>query len=139
MMQDVISRVICGGVAVGLALLAGIRVSAQGDPAAGQGVFDQKCAICHSVAADLSHGLLGPNLVGVVGRAAGTVPGWDFSAALKDSKVVWTEENLNKWLTDTTAFVPMAQMDLKVPNRNEREDVISYLKNLKASDSLKAK
>ena len=124
---------------MGLALVAVSWVSAQGDPAAGQAVFDQKCASCHSVAADLTHGLLGPNLVGVVGRTAGTVAGWDFSPALKDSKVTWTEENLNKWLTDTTAFVPMAQMDLKVPSRFEREDVISYLKSLKPNESLKAK
>ena len=122
---------------MGLALVAASWVSAQGDPAAGQAVFDQKCASCHSVAADLTHGLLGPNLVGVVGRTAGTVAGWDFSPALKDSKVIWTEENLNKWLTDTTAFVPRAQMDLKVPSRFEREDVISYLKSLKPNESAK--
>ena len=122
-----------------LVLLAVNGLNAQGDPAAGQAVFEQKCASCHSVAADLTHGLLGPNLVGVVGRTAGTVTGWDFSPALKDSKVIWTEENLSKWLTDTSAFVPMAQMDLKVPSRFEREDVISYLKNLKPNESLKAK
>ncbi len=132
------SHLVYGSVAV-LALLAVSGLDAQGDPAAGQAVFEQKCSSCHSVAADLTHGLLGPNLVGVVGRTAGTVAGWDFSPALKDSKVIWTEENLNKWLTDTTAFVPMAQMDLKVPSRFEREDVISYLKNLKPNESLKAK
>jgi cytochrome c len=121
-----------GSVVAGLALLAGSLVNAQGDPAAGQVVFDQKCASCHSVASDLTHGLLGPNVVGVVGRTAGTIAGWDFSTALKDSKVIWTEESLNKWLTDSTAFVPRAEMDLKVPNRIEREDVISYLKSLKA-------
>ena len=126
------SRIARGLVVVGLAVLAVSLIHAQGEPAAGRTVFEQKCASCHSVAADLSHGLLGPNLVGVVGRTAGTVAGWDFSQALKDSKVVWTEENLNKWLTDTTAFVPMAQMDLKVPNRIEREDVIAYLKSLKS-------
>jgi cytochrome c len=116
---------------VGLAFLAITGVLAQADPAAGQGVFNSKCGSCHSVESDLSHSLLGPNLVGVVGRPAGTVAGWDFSTALKDSKVTWTEENLQKWLTDTTAFVPGAKMDLKVPNRIEREDVIAYLKTLK--------
>ena len=115
----------------GLAFLAIPGVGAQADPAAGQSVFNQKCSSCHSVEADLSHGLLGPNLIGVVGRPAATVAGWDFSNALKDSKVVWTEENLQKWLTDSTAFVAGAKMDLKVPNRFEREDVIAYLKTLK--------
>jgi cytochrome c2 len=116
---------------VGLAPLARIPLLAQADPAAGKVLFEQKCASCHSVAADLQHGLLGPNLVGVVGRTAGTVDGWDFSSALKDAKVVWTEDNLHKWLTDSTAFVGGAKMDLKVPSRIEREDLIAYLKTLK--------
>jgi cytochrome c len=123
--------------AAGLTFLAVSLIHAQGDPKSGQTVFDQKCSSCHSVTADGAHGLLGPNLVGVVGRPAGTVAGWDFSQALKDSKMVWTEENLDKWLTDTTAFVPMAQMDLKVPSRIEREDVIAYLKSLKPNGSPK--
>jgi cytochrome c len=120
-----------GTVTMGLALLVVIRAFAQADPTAGQGVFNQKCASCHTVTADLAHGLLGPNLVGVIGRTAGTMAGWEFSTALKDSKVIWTEEILSKWLTDSTAFVAGAKMDLKVPSRFEREDVIAYLKSLK--------
>jgi len=126
------SRVIFGAVAVSLTCLAVPRAFAQADSAAGQAVFNQKCASCHTVTADLAHGLLGPNLVGVIGRTAGAMAGWDFSPALKESKVIWTDENLNKWLADSTAFVPRAQMDLKVPSRFEREDVIAYLKTLKA-------
>jgi cytochrome c len=121
-----------GAITVGLAILAVARPFAQADPAAGQTVFNQKCGSCHTVTADLAHGLLGPNLVGVIGRPAGTVAGWDFSPALKDSKVIWTDENLNKWLTDSRAFVAGTEMDLKVPSRLEREDVIAYLKTLKA-------
>ena len=124
-------RVVCCAAAVGLALLTGSRVSAQGDPAAGETLFSQKCASCHSVSSDMAHGLLGPNLVGVAGRAAGTVPGWDFSAALKESKLSWTDENLHKWLTDPPALVPKTEMALKVPSRLEREDLIAYLKTLK--------
>ena len=126
------SIVVSSVFAVGLVFLAITGLWAQADPAAGQNVFTQKCGSCHSVEADLSHGLLGPNLIGVVGRTAGTVAGWDFSTALKESKLVWTEENLHKWLTDSTALVPGAKMDLKVPGRIEREDVIAYLKTLKA-------
>ena len=127
-------RVFFGAVVVGGISLAIAEAAPQADPAAGQSVFSQKCASCHTVTADLAHGLLGPNLVGVVGRPAGTMAGWDFSPALKESKVTWTEENLNKWLTDSTAFAPGAQMDLKVPSRIEREDVIAYLKTLKAKE-----
>jgi cytochrome c len=110
------------------------RLAAQGDVAAGQTVFSQKCASCHSVTPDLGHGLLGPNLVGVLGRTSGTVAGWDFSPALKDAKLVWTEETMGKWLTDSAALVPGAKMDLKVPNRFEREDVVAYLKSLKPKE-----
>jgi cytochrome c len=124
-------RVFSGAVVVGAISLAIVQAAPQADPAAGQGVFSQKCASCHTVTPDLAHGLLGPSLVGVLGRTAGTMAGWDFSPALKESKVTWTEENLNKWLTDSTAFVPRAQMDLKIPSRIEREDVIAYLKTLK--------
>jgi cytochrome c len=118
-------------IGVGAVFLAASRGFAQGDAAAGETTFTLKCAQCHAVSDDLKHGLLGPNLVGVVGRPAGQVVGWDFSPALKDSKMAWTEENLNKWLTDSMAFLPGVKMDIKVPNRFEREDVIAYLKNLK--------
>ncbi len=127
-----ICRVFSGAIVGGAISLAIVQAAPQADAVAGQGVFSQKCASCHPVTPDLAHGLLGPNLVGVVGRTAGTMAGWDFSPALKESKVTWTEENLNKWLTDSTAFAPGAQMELKVPSRIEREDVIAYLKTLKA-------
>ena len=126
------SRLVFAVIALGLASAAAARVAAQADPAAGQGVFNQKCASCHTVTPDLAHGLLGPNLVGIIGRTAGTAAGWDFSPALKDSKVVWTDETLHKWLTDSAAFAAGVKMDLKVPSRIEREDVIAYLKTLKA-------
>ena len=125
------SRVFFAVIAVGLSAAASTWAAAQADPAAGQAVFNQKCASCHTVTSDLAHSFLGPNLVGVTGRTAGTMAGWDFSPALKDAKVVWTDENLHKWLTDSTAFVAGAKMDLKVPSRIEREDVIAYLKTLK--------
>ena len=125
------SRVFFAAIAVGLGAAASTWAAAQADPAAGQAVFNQKCASCHTVTPDLAHGLLGPNLVGVTERPAGTMAGWDFSPALKDAKVVWTDENLHKWLTDSMAMVPGAKMDLKVPSRIEREDLIAYLKTLK--------
>lgn len=126
-------RAVCGTLIAALTALMVVRAFAQADAAAGQAVFNQKCASCHTATADLAHGLLGPNLVGVVDRAAGTAAGWDFSAALKAAKVTWTEENLDKWLTDSKGFVAGTQMDLRVPSRVEREDVIAYLKTLKVN------
>jgi cytochrome c2 len=106
---------------------------AQADVANGRIVFNQKCANCHTMATEPAHGPKGPNLMGVIGRTAGTIEGWDFSSALRASGVVWTEENLNKWLTDPDAFVPGSQMPLKVPIRFEREDVIAYMRSAQAT------
>jgi cytochrome c len=126
------ARIAIGTLIVAVTCSAVGRLAAQADPKAGQTVFGQKCASCHTVTPDLAHGLLGPNLVGVAGRAAATAAGWDFSPALKDSKLTWTDENLQKWLTDSAAMVPGAKMDLKVPSRIEREDLIAYLRSLQA-------
>jgi cytochrome c len=73
--------------------------------------------------------------MGVIGRTAGTIPGWDFSRALKASGVVLTEENLNKWLIDPEVLVPGSQMPLKTPSRLEREDVIGYMMSVNAEAS----
>jgi len=107
-----------------------VPASAQGDSDAGQTVFAQKCAACHTTEAGGAHHLLGPNLRGVVGRSAGTVEGWDFSAALQATKVDWDEENLNKWLTDPAVFASGTPMEMKVPDRFEREDLIAYLESV---------
>ena len=127
------SRIVFGALAASLALVWVASAFAQADAAAGQIVFNQKCANCHTMATEPAHGPKGPNLMGVIGRTAGTIEGWEFSPALRASGVVWTEENLNKWLTDPDVFVPGSQMPLKVPIRFEREDVIAYIRSVKAS------
>ena len=126
------SCTVFGALAASLVLVWVVPAFAQADLAAGRIVFNQKCASCHTMASDPAHGPKGPNLMGVIGRTAGTLAGWDFSPALRASGVVWTEENLNKWLTDPDVFVPGAQMPLKVPDRFEREDVIAYIRSVKA-------
>ena len=131
------SHVIVAALAAGLALFSVAWAFAQADVAAGRIVFNQKCANCHTMATEPAHGPKGPNLMGVIGRTAGTIEGWEFSPALRASGVVWTEENLNKWLTDPDVFVPGSQMPLKVPIRFEREDVIAYIRSVKASTEVK--
>lgn len=117
---------------------------AQGDVGAGRIVFSQKCASCHTISADGAHGPKGPNLMGVIGRTAGSIAGWEFSPALRASglefhprnkpMLVWTEEDVDKWLADPAVFVPGSRMDLKMPNRVEREDVIAYLRTVSDSE-----
>jgi cytochrome c len=112
----------------------------QTDAANGGRIFNQKCASCHTISADLAHSPKGPNLMGVIGRTAGSIMGWEFSPALRASGLefhprgkpflVWTEQNLDQWLIDPASFVPGSRMDLKMADRIERADVIAYLKNL---------
>ena len=74
---------------VGLVALASGSVLAQeGDPAAGEKVFN-KCKACHVLDAETNR--VGPYLHGVFGRPAGTAEGFNYSSAMKDSGIVWSE------------------------------------------------
>lgn len=110
--------------AVAIALLcAAGPAGATGNVARGQTLY-KGCADCHSIA---ENGV-GPMHKGVVGRKAGTVPGYDYSPDLKSSGIVWTEENLDKWLTGPQAMVPETKMFFDVPDAQDRADIIAFLK-----------
>lgn len=110
--------------AIAIALLcAAGPAGATGNVARGQTLY-KGCADCHSIA---ENGV-GPMHRGVVGRKAGTVPGYDYSPDLKTSGIVWTEENLDKWLTGPQAMVPETKMFFDVPDAQDRADIIAFLK-----------
>lgn len=110
--------------AIAIALLcAAGPAGATGNVARGQMLY-KGCADCHSIA---ENGV-GPMHKGVVGRKAGTVPGYDYSPDLKSSGIVWTEENLDKWLTGPQAMVPETKMFFDVPDAQDRADIIAFLK-----------
>jgi cytochrome c len=107
-----------------LALLTGTAASAEdGDAARGEQLY-ARCAACHALAYDR----VGPRHCGVLGRRAGTVPGFDYSPAMKRSKLVWTKENLNRFLADPPGVVPGTTMTYAgVNNAKERAGLIAYL------------
>jgi cytochrome c len=84
----------------------------------------QGCQDCHSM--DTND--VGPMHKGVFGRKAGSVPDYSYSAALKDSGIVWTESNLDKWLAGPQDFIPGSKMFYHLDNAQDRADVIEYLK-----------
>jgi cytochrome c len=94
------------------------------DAARGEMLY-QTCKLCHSI----DKNEVGPMHRGVFGRAAGTVPDYDYSQALKASKIVWTESNLDKWLTNPQALVPGAKMLYQVDDSQGRADIIAFLKH----------
>jgi cytochrome c len=88
------------------------------------------CAACHTTSAD-GENSMGPNLRGVVGRKAGTAPGFQYSQAMRDSGIRWTPEELDSYLTDVAAKVPGTLMPFNgFPDAQDRQAVIGYLKSL---------
>jgi cytochrome c len=96
------------------------------DAAHGEEIYNSRCIACHSPDSNR----VGPKHRGVIGRTAGTVPDFNYSKAVKDSGVVWTEEMLDKWLTNPQAFIPGQRMNFKVTDPADRADLIAYLKTL---------
>lgn len=108
--------------AVALALVAA-SAGAKGDPARGEQLY-ARCAACHALAYDR----VGPHHCGVIGRKAGTVAGFDYSPAMKKSRIVWTARTLNRFLADPARVVPGTTMTYAgIPDPKERADLIAYL------------
>jgi cytochrome c len=98
-----------------------------GDTEAGATVF-KKCQACHKVGPDARNGV-GPVLNGVVGQAAGTSHGYNYSAAIKKSGLVWDETTLTTYLHAPRKLVPGTKMTFAgLPKDQEIIDVIAYLK-----------
>jgi len=96
-----------------------------GDAQHGTQVFAQ-CKICHSLEAGKN--MVGPSLHGLIGRKAGSVPGFAYSPAMKNSNVTWNNDTLSKYLTDPKAFIPgdkMAFTGIKDPSK--LGDLLAYL------------
>ncbi len=98
-----------------------------GDPSAGEKVF-ARCAACHSIVP--GENKIGPSLAGIIGRKAGSEPGFNYSAALKSANVTWNADTLDKFLENPTGMVHGTKMFINVPNAADRRNVISYLETL---------
>ena len=106
---------------------AGTAWAAEGDPAAGKRMFNQ-CAACHSLVKDKNG--LGPSLHSVIGRKSATAPGFkNYSPAMQKAEVVWTEDNIGKYLADPKAFIPGNRMIyVGMKKEEDRANLIAFLK-----------
>jgi cytochrome c len=110
--------------AVAVLVMAAAPARAGGDAAHGRILYAQ-CQICHAIAKNS----IGPRHRGLFGRKAGSVPDYNYSTALKNSGIVWTEETLDRWLSGPSQMVPGTKMFISgVPDRQDRADIIAYLK-----------
>jgi cytochrome c len=98
-------------------------LAAPADLKLGKAAF-ARCAGCHSMNYDIN----GPRLCGLIGRRAGSVPGFDYSAAMKRSDIVWSARTLDRLLADPRKAVPGTTMtEGAVPRRAERRALVAYL------------
>jgi cytochrome c len=112
-----------------LALLVAGPALADGDAAKGEKVF-KRCQACHVVNAEQNR--VGPHLVGVIGRKAGSVEGFNYSDAMKAKGaegLEWNEETIGKYIENPKDFIPKNKMAFPgLKKEDERADVIAYLK-----------
>lgn len=90
----------------------------------------KKCIHCHTYRKNDMH-RIGPNLFGLFGRRAGTVPDFDFSPAWQNSEIIWTEETLDEYLKSPRQMIPNNLMPFDGLSRPEdRHALILYLKTI---------
>ena len=98
------------------------------DPVKGKKVF-RKCVACHSLQEGKNK--IGPPLYNLLGRKAGTVEGYRYSKAMKNSDVVWDEESLDKFLIKPRKFIPKTKMSFRgIKKKSLRDALISFFKQL---------
>ena len=95
----------------------------------GEKLYKRRCGGCHS----LDNNRIGPRHRGVYGRKAGSLPDFNYSAALQNLDVIWSDVSLDKWLANPTAFATGTSMGFRLGKASERRAIIEYLKSLTSS------
>jgi len=104
------------------------NVLAAGDVKKGKKLFRQ-CQACHNTKS-LDHSV-GPHLVNVIGRKAGSIDGFNFSTALAESSILWTEDTLMAFLVDPQKSVPGNRMPFGgIKKADDVKNITAYLKTL---------
>ena len=111
----------------GVMVLTGTTASLAQDAAAGEKVF-AVCKACHQIGETAKNGV-GPVLNGVIGRKAGTFPGYGYSDANKNSGLTWDEPTFREYIKDPRAKVPGTKMIYAgVKDEQKVSDLLAYLK-----------
>ena len=101
-----------------------------GNAVRGEALYE-RCFACHSLETDRA----GPRHCGLLGRRAGSVPGFDYSPAMRASGIVWSAETLDRFLAAPTAVVPGTSMGYAgIASAQERADLIAYLRAARCGD-----
>ncbi|MSP94099.1 MAG: c-type cytochrome [Alphaproteobacteria bacterium] len=113
------------------AIAAGASAFAQGTSDPGERAFSF-CFSCHSVDANQTETLSGPNLAGIIGRPVASKAGFEYTEALKEygKGKTWTPELILQWIQDPRKMVPGTEMSRPPGPRTDadRAALINYLK-----------
>jgi cytochrome c len=112
---------------------AGATAGAAPSAARGEAIY-ARCAACHA----LAQNRVGPKHCGLFGRAAGSVPNFEYSTAMKQAHIVWNAQTLDRFLASPLKVVPGTAMTYDgVPDAAERADLIAYLREAGSSPECK--
>jgi cytochrome c len=106
------------------------------DAAAGEKVF-VVCKACHQIG-ETAKNAVGPVLNGIIGRKAGSVPGYSYTAANKDSGITWDEPTFREYIKDPKAKIPGTKMVYAgLKDEQKTNDLLAYLKQFDADGKKK--
>ncbi len=125
--MNMFKNVLAGAAVVAAFGFGGASVQASEE---GAKIFRTKCLVCHTL--EKGKHKVGPSLLGVYGRQAGTAEGFTRYVGVKGASYKWDKALLDEYLTDPEKFVkakgaPRSAMAFKLPNAKERKEVIEYL------------
>ena len=117
-------------------IVASAGVTLAQDVEKGATIF-KKCALCHKIGPGATN-LVGPVLNGLDGRHSGSVAGFNYSDANKNSGIVWSEQTFGDNIKDPKAKIPGTKMVFAgIKNEQEAKDLWAYLKQFDAQGNIK--
>lgn len=125
------ARRVISSLAIALPLLCNAALAEDGvDPEQAQLAFNNHCRTCHTTREGDNR--LGPSLYDVIGREAGSAPGYSYSSAMKNADFVWDAETIDRYIADPNAVVPGNKMKpfTGIADPEERAKIIAHLKSV---------
>ena len=119
-----------------IAFIASAAPALAQDLAAGENSF-KKCLPCHRIGPDAKN-LVGPVLNGLEGRKSGTIEGYNYTDANKNSGITWDEAQFKEYITNPRAKIPGTKMVFAgIKSENEKAALWAYLKQFDAKGEKK--
>ena len=105
------------------------QASQAAEDVSGQQAFNNACRTCHIMREGDNR--LGPNLHKIVGRKAGSLPGYNYSSAMKEADFVWDEQKLDRFIANPDEVVPGNNMKPYggLASKDDRAKIVAFLKN----------